>query len=225
MSSIKHNKFKLNLVESNTEIEAQSLTSITSSNLLSEHLNAQTHHEVLCLICPSNEKKTWLRKISDSNTTNLWHHLKSYHPNNDPRKNDKPLNKHFQQIIKLLNPNTHVPTDNTVKNDIMSNFENEHMNMKCLLQNVPEKLSFTIDTWTLVNVDLFFGITVHWISENWELKNTLLDFINLSGPHSGENLCGAFVESCYEFGILTKVFAIMSNNATNNNTFMKHLEH
>ncbi|CAG8445354.1 845_t:CDS:1, partial [Cetraspora pellucida] len=105
MSSIKHNEFELDLVESNTEIEAQSLTSITSSSnnsnnpassrkqtilrsklfheklfeekdLPPEHPNAQTHREVLCLICPSNEKKTWLRKISDSNTTNLWRHLK-----------------------------------------------------------------------------------------------------------------------------------------------------
>ncbi|CAG8786348.1 11541_t:CDS:1, partial [Cetraspora pellucida] len=105
MSLIKHNEFELDLVESNTEIKAQSLTSITSSinnsnnlassrkritlrsklfhkklfeekDLLPEHLNAQTHHEVLCLICPSNEKKTWLRKIGDSNTTNLWRHLK-----------------------------------------------------------------------------------------------------------------------------------------------------
>jgi hypothetical protein len=33
----------------------------------------------------------------------------------------------------------------------------------------------------------------------------LLDFIKLSGPHSGENLCNAFVESCNDFGILEKV--------------------
>ncbi|CAG8790433.1 17653_t:CDS:1, partial [Cetraspora pellucida] len=68
-----------------------------------------------------------------------------YHPNNDPRKNDEFLkftqsafrelitkwivldslpfitteSKHFQQIIKLLNPNAHVPTGDTIKNDIM----------------------------------------------------------------------------------------------------------
>jgi hypothetical protein len=46
---------------------------------------------------------------------------------------------------------------------------------------------------------------MHWITENWELQDSLLDFIDLSGPHSGENLCNAFVKSCSEFGILEKV--------------------
>ncbi|CAG8795372.1 12320_t:CDS:2 [Cetraspora pellucida] len=103
MSSIKHNKFGLDLVESNTEIEIQSLISITSSkkDLPQEHPNAQTHCEVLCLICLSNEKKTWLQKIDDSNTTNLWHHLKSYYPNNDLRKNDESL-KFTQSTFREL---------------------------------------------------------------------------------------------------------------------------
>ena len=51
----------------------------------------------------------------------------------------------------------------------------------------------------------FLAITAHWITKNWEIQNSLLDFICLSGPPSGENLCNAFVNSCREFGILTKV--------------------
>lgn len=34
---------------------------------------------------------------------------------------------------------------------------------------------------------------------------TLADFRKLSGPHSGENLAEAFMDSCNELGILTKV--------------------
>ena len=33
----------------------------------------------------------------------------------------------------------------------------------------------------------------------------LVDFHKLSGVHSGENLAGAFMDSCKELGILTKV--------------------
>jgi hypothetical protein len=46
---------------------------------------------------------------------------------------------------------------------------------------------------------------MHWITKDWELQDSLLDFIDLSGPHSGENLCNAFVKSCREYGILEKV--------------------
>lgn len=51
----------------------------------------------------------------------------------------------------------------------------------------------------------FLAITIHWITTDWKLQDKLLDFIDLSGPHSGENLCNAFVKSCLEFEILEKV--------------------
>lgn len=51
----------------------------------------------------------------------------------------------------------------------------------------------------------FLGITCHWIDENWILQQTLIDFIQLSGSHSGDNICEAFEQSCKEFGIFTKV--------------------
>ena len=51
----------------------------------------------------------------------------------------------------------------------------------------------------------FLGITIHWISNEWELKNLLLDFVQLEGTHSGENLATVFLQSLEDFGISTKV--------------------
>ena len=48
-----------------------------------KHKSAKTHREAKCLTC----NKTWLRKIGDSNTSNLWRHLESYHLEKDPRSN------------------------------------------------------------------------------------------------------------------------------------------
>jgi hypothetical protein len=45
---------------------------------------------------------------------------------------------------------------------------------------------------------------------------TLVDFCKLSGPHSGENLAEAFIDSCKEMGILTKV---------SNTVFKREKEH
>jgi len=49
------------------------------------------------------------------------------------------------------------------------------------------------------------GITAHWISDEWEMKSLLLDFIKLEGSHSGKNLKDAFIKSIKEFGITNKV--------------------
>jgi hypothetical protein len=52
----------------------------------------------------------------------------------------------------------------------------------------------------------FLGITCHFVDADWCLKETLVDFIHLSGSHSGENLAMEFLNSIDEdFNILTKV--------------------
>ncbi|GES89950.1 zinc finger BED domain-containing protein RICESLEEPER 2-like [Rhizophagus clarus] len=91
-------------------------------------------------------------------------------------------------------------------------------------KSIPSRISFALDAWTSINGYGFLAITVHWITKDWKLCDSLLDFIKLSGPHSGENICNAFVKSCDDFGILEKIFAITSDNTTNNDTFMKYLE-
>ena len=90
----------------------------------------------------------------------------------------------------------------------------------------------------------FLGITAHWITNNWELKNLLLDFIKLEGLHSGDNLAKVFLKSLNDFGITTKasiifntiikeililnffkqVLDITTNNASNNLTFLRAIE-
>ena len=69
---------------------------------------------------------------------------------------------------------------------------------------MPGLISFTLDTWTSPNALSFLGITGHWVDSNWNMMETLVDFHKLSGPHTGENLADAFIDSCKELGILTR---------------------
>ena len=56
------------------------------------------------------------------------------------------------------------------------------------------------------NCIAFLGITCHYIDNEWNLKDTLVDFVHLNGVHSGENLAKEFLK-CIEdgFHILKKV--------------------
>ena len=74
---------------------------------------------------------------------------------------------------------------------------------------MPGKISFTLDAWTSPNCIPFLGITAHWISKEWKLKEILVDFHKLLGSHSGENLADTFVKSYKEFNIFSKVFIII----------------
>ncbi|CAI2197504.1 17736_t:CDS:2, partial [Funneliformis geosporum] len=79
---------------------------------------------------------------------------------------------------------------------------------------IPPKVRFrtSLTKWVVSDDQLFTtsknqhfqSITMHWITKDWMLQDSLLDFIDLCGPHSSENLCNAFVKSCQEFVILKK---------------------
>jgi len=70
----------------------------------------------------------------------------------------------------------------------------------------------------------FLGVTVHWIDCEWRLQNMMLDLTLLSGPHSGENMCAVFESVCTDFGVLEKLLAITTDNASSNDVFLAQLE-
>jgi hypothetical protein len=130
----------------------------------------------------------------------------------------------FHAMIRMLRSGTKVPSANTIKNRIMDMFNAEKARVRALLQETPGKLSFSIDVWTSVNMEPFLGITVHWIDKEWRLQDMLLDLVPLEGPHTGKMLCAAFVGVCSDFGILTKLLAVTSDNASSNSSFATELE-
>src|SRR5690606_23207439 len=74
-----------------------------------------------------------------------------------------------------------------------------------LLADVDSKISFTHDVWTAKNVSSFMGVTMHWIDKHWKLQSALMDFIPLTGKHTGRGLCNAFAASLKQFDIAKKV--------------------
>ncbi|GES92090.1 zinc finger BED domain-containing protein RICESLEEPER 2-like [Rhizophagus clarus] len=102
-------------------------------------------------------------------------------------------------MIYLLRKDAFIPSADTVKNYIMTFYED--------------------NAWTSSNNYSFLEITAHWVTESWELKSILLDFIKLKGPHSGANIKEAFLKRLKNFEIESKI-----NNTSNNVTFLKAVE-
>lgn len=130
----------------------------------------------------------------------------------------------FQDIVTYLRPTAPIPSSTTLKRDIIELYNRQKQAISDLLQQCSGRISFAVDAWTSANFIPFLGITVHWIDEDWKSRCLLIGLEPLSGPHSGENLCKVFVNVCNEFGILSKIQAITTDNAANNMTFLQHLE-
>ncbi|CAJ0766457.1 17422_t:CDS:2 [Entrophospora sp. SA101] len=155
--------------------------------------DATTHHPIEQYLASSTQKQGFLPTVSLSPPT--------YLINKIPQTNQPFIeieNEELKNLLWLLQPGVPLPSADTIKNEIIKSFDKERSNLKELLQNIPGHISFTLDCWTSANTIPFLGITSHWINIDWQLQETLIDFVKLSGPHSGDNLREAFVASSVE---------------------------
>lgn len=72
-----------------------------------------------------------------------------------------------------------------------------------------------MDGWTSPFQDDFIGVTVHWIDSDWKQRELVIGFEPLTGSHSGENLCLAFVKVLEHFDLGKKLHTVTTDNASN----------
>ena len=86
------------------------------------------------------------------------------------------------------------------------------------------KISLALDTWTSPNNLTFMAVTRYYIDENWQYREALLGFEPLTGIHSGPNLAVILRRVLEKHDILDRVFALTTDNASNNTTLAKSLK-
>ncbi|CAE6378200.1 unnamed protein product [Rhizoctonia solani] len=134
-------------------------------------------------------------------------------------------NKQFQNMIFYLRPalEDHFVKANGIRNRVFNHASAIRQQTKEYLNDMSGLLAIACDGWTSPNKIAFLAITASWITKGWSLKETLLDFVELKGAHSGENMAHAVTNTVAELGISDKILALVSDNATNNDTLIRHL--
>jgi len=114
------------------------------------------------------------------------------------------------------------PSSDTIKRHITRNFEEERERLQKKLQEVPGRISITTDIWTTDNNDKsFMSVTIHYLDASWSIKHLLLDFIHMDGQHTGAEIASAMENCLQSIGIISKIIAIMHDNATSNDRFLQ----
>ena len=111
----------------------------------------------------------------------------------------------FIELVHSLCSNAELFSADTIKRKIMELYNDNISQIQKFLQETPGKLSFTMDIWTSPSAKAFLAITTHYIDKNWKLQNILVDFIQIFGSHSGENIKDAFVTGLQNLSIQNKV--------------------
>ena len=74
----------------------------------------------------------------------------------------------------------------------------------------------TSDLWTSIISEGYTCLTAHYVNENWELKNIILNFCHMPPPHTGTHLLEKILSFLEEWGIEKKIFPITLDNTSNN---------
>ena len=90
-----------------------------------------------------------------------------------------------QNFFKTMNSDYSTPKRNSVKRIALNEFEKMKGDLKAALQQNTSKFSFNVDGWTARNSKSFYGITIHYIDEEWDLQSVALDFIFSNAQHTG----------------------------------------
>ncbi|CAB4376342.1 unnamed protein product [Rhizophagus irregularis] len=130
---------------------------------------------------------------------------------------------YFINFVHSLHPSAKIPSADTIKNKIMTYYEEDKVKMKALLKDLPSKVSFTMDCWTSPSTKSFLSITAHFINKEWNLQNIIIDFIQTQDLHTGSNIKDAFLLGISNMSLESKIMGITTDNASNNSTFMTSL--
>lgn len=81
-------------------------------------------------------------------------------------------------------------------------------------------ISLSLDVWTSKNAKAMLGVIGHWITPDFVYRERVLEFIEIEGPHTGENMADTVYPTLMELSLETKLFAVTADNAANNDTLV-----
>ncbi|SJK99091.1 uncharacterized protein ARMOST_02377 [Armillaria ostoyae] len=118
----------------------------------------------------------------------------------------------------------HIPHRDAIRRQIMKMGEDSIEETRKMFEELEGKVSISLDAWTSSNNIAFLATVAHYVTNEGQHEDLLIDFRELIGRHTGENMAEAVWDTLTLYGLRDKVIAFMMDNATNNDTLMKGIE-
>jgi hypothetical protein len=130
----------------------------------------------------------------------------------------------FQQIFKDL-PDVPLPfsSSRTLVRRIDSDFDYGRVQLIDELARTCSTIALSLDVWTSKNHKAILGVIGHWLTPDFDYRERVLEFSELSGSHSGENMAERLQRMLAELQIENKLLTITADNASNNETLASEL--
>ncbi|KAJ5974771.1 hypothetical protein N7481_008478 [Penicillium waksmanii] len=104
----------------------------------------------------------------------------------------------------------------TLKRKLEAEFRRQREILKIELASTCRSIALSLDIWTSSNHISIIGIIGHWLTPDFIYKERVLEFKELRGTHSGENIAQAVFGMLQELNLQQKLLTITGDNASNN---------
>ncbi|CAB5295927.1 unnamed protein product [Rhizophagus irregularis] len=123
--------------------------------------------------------------------------------------------KGYRKMITTLNPAFLIPSNKRIKKEINTGYTNAIEELKILLGNTCESASLTTDLWTAKSKHGYIRVTLHWLSEDFQVYDCLLCMERMQYPHTGTNIVFFLKKKVAEFGLEGKITCVVTDNGSN----------
>lgn len=121
----------------------------------------------------------------------------------------------FKRMMKKVNPQFRPPCYQTFKQDLGSGYQIAKELMKDMLNTTCDKASITTDLWTSCAQNGYIGITLHYLTNQMELKDILLCVELIKYPHTGNHIRETIIKKLQEFDLIDKITIAITDNGSN----------
>jgi hypothetical protein len=127
----------------------------------------------------------------------------------------------FQQMISDI-PGISLPfiLQNTLTSRIAAEFELDRQKLIQELAISCQTIALLLDRWTSNNNVPILAVIGHWLTEDFVYKEALLEFTEVEGVKSRENIGGILLELLHELDIEYKLLSITGDSTSNNKTLI-----
>lgn len=134
-----------------------------------------------------------------------------------------PQFKRIFENLPHLNLSSALMSRTTLKRRLEERFIHQRAQLKDELASTCQTIALSLDIWTSKNNIPVLGIIGHWITAKFAYRERVLEFTELKGAHSGENIAHAVYNVLEELHIREKLLTITADNATNNEAMVSEL--
>ena len=109
--------------------------------------------------------------------------------------------REFVRQLQAVKGEFRVPSRTTIKRKTASNARKERNHLRNELRNAVDTYCLTTDIWTCRNVRSFLALTIHYVTEDFDLKEHSLEVCHFPGKHTSGAICDKLASALGNWGL------------------------